>query len=144
VSHHTDARGAQVLAEVRHAELIDLLNDRLSPALRVELRGETVHNALIELVVATRRNDALKRCVRVLAGTLGVHALTPAVSEVLENLQADARLPTSIPPRPLPKGVSTPVGNDDPTVPRAAPVLAHEQDATRKVRGAWNKPKGDR
>lgn len=113
-----------------------LLRLGVSRSLAKDARGETARNVLRELVVATRRNDELKRAVRTLGGLVGEAAKHPHVADLLERVQEVALDPTSnaldVDPRSLPLGVHTPVPAAETlsTPPRGHAVVAREVDAT--------------
>jgi hypothetical protein len=139
VSHHTDMAGAGVLVDARQSELVHALRALGNRAAAKEAQGETVRNLLVELVVETRRNDALVRARRKLQRAIGLTTATePEVYAVLELLQQDARPPrvqSELPPAIAGSSAST---TPRKTRPRATPVKAtKEVDATptRKVRG---------
>lgn len=147
MTHHTDLRGAEALADDAHAELVRAVQDLRGPSAAEMAGSQTVRNALIEFIVATRRNDPLSRLSRILAAEVGIVARGPLVRALLLRLQADARIPAGS-SQPLPSAVAgtDELDEDDMTPERGSPVVALEKDVrafpsepttNKPVKGPW-------
>lgn len=160
VTHHTDAQGADFLVDEAAREIERAVDELLGPGQGTVARSEVVRMALLECVIATRRNDPLRRMTQALSGAgLGAVARGALVQSVLRNLQDAARGTAPYSGRPLPLGIATPVpahadGDDDldrTPVPGPA-VNAIEVDATPHnaptrpvlVPPYWRGPRGKR
>lgn len=137
MSHHTDMRGAEALADDLQRELVRAVDDLRGPETAEKAKGELIRNALIELIVATRRNDEFNRIVRTIAREVGLVAKGPLIRALLLRGQEEARQPV---------GAALLTELDDPEktpVPGALAAAEIEVDvtpergATRRVIGPW-------